>query len=137
MLELARANAKEAGVTNVEFLEGYIEEIPLADDSVDVVISNCVINLSTDKPAVFSEMSRVLRPGGRLGVTDIVAGDDLTPEQRAERGSWVGCVAGALSYGEYRAQLEAAGFTGIDLTPTHAAAEGMDSVIIKAQKPLS
>ena len=137
MLELARANAKEAGVTNVEFLEGYIEEIPLADDSVDVVISNCVINLSTDKPAVFSEISRVLRPGGRLGVTDIVAGDDLTPEQRAERGSWVGCVAGALSYGEYRAQLEAVGFTGIDLTPTHAAAEGMDSVIIKAQKPLS
>ena len=130
MIELARANAKEAG-------DGYIEEIPLADDSVDVIISNCVINLSTDKPAVFSEISRVLRPGGRLGVTDIVAGDDLTPEQRAERGSWVGCVAGALSYGEYRAQLEAVGFTGIDLTPTHAAAEGMDSVIIKAQKPLS
>jgi SAM-dependent methyltransferase len=137
MLDLARANAEEAGVANVEFLEGYIEEIPLADDTIDVVISNCVINLSTDKPAVFAEIHRVLRPGGRLGVTDIVAHDDLTPEQRAERGSWVGCVAGALSYGEYRAQLEAAGFDGIVLTPTHSATEGLDSVIIKARKPTS
>ncbi len=134
MLELARANAAQAGVTNVEFVKGYIEDIPLPSDSVDVVISNCVINLSTDKPAVFSEINRVLRAGGRVGITDIVADDDLTTEQRAERGSWVGCVAGALSYTEYRTELEAAGFERISLTPTHEAAAGLDSVIIQARK---
>lgn len=135
MLDLARRNAAEAGATNVEFLKGYIEEVPLGDATVDVVISNCVINLSVDKPTVFSEMYRVLRPGGRVGITDIVADDALTPEQRAERGDWVGCIAGALSYTEYRGQLAAAGFEEITLTATHQAAEGMDSVIIKARKP--
>lgn len=135
MLDLARANAVEAGIDNVEFLKGYIEDIPLGDETVDVAISNCVINLSTDKPAVFAELHRVLRPGGRLGIADIVADDRLTPEERAERGSWVGCIAGALTYTEYRTQLEAAGFEEVVLLPTHAAAEGMDSVIIQARKP--
>jgi arsenite methyltransferase len=136
MIELARRNASEAGATNVEFLKGYMEDIPLPEGTVDVAISNCVINLSVDKPAVFAEIHRVLKPGGRLGFTDIVAGDHLDADQRAERGSWVGCIAGALSYGEYRAGLEAAGFEEITLTPTHSVAEGMDSVIIKAQKPV-
>jgi len=135
MLELARANAIDAGATNVEFIKGYIEDIPLEPESVDVVISNCVINLSTDKSAVFDEIHRVLRAGGRVGITDIVANDSLTPAQRAERGSWVGCIAGALSYSEYRALLEGAGFEEITLDPTHEATDGMDSVIIKARKP--
>jgi arsenite methyltransferase len=135
MLELARANAVEAGISNVEFVKGYIEDIPLDTSSIDVVISNCVINLSTDKPAVFAEIARVLKPGGRIGITDVVAGDALSPQERAERGSWVGCIAGALSYTEYRTQLEAAGFEEIILTPTHQATDGMDSVIIKARKP--
>ncbi|HEY7563732.1 MAG TPA: methyltransferase domain-containing protein, partial [Acidimicrobiia bacterium] len=121
---------------NVEFLKGFIEEIPLADSVIDVVISNCVINLSADKPAVFAEMRRVLKPGGRIGISDIVAENDLTAEQRAERGSWVGCIAGALSYDEYRTGLEIAGFEGVTLTPTHQVAEGMDSVIIRATKPV-
>lgn len=135
MLELAKKNAADAGVTNVEFLKGYIEAIPLPDSSVDVVISNCVINLSTDKPAVFDEISRVLRPGGRIGISDIVADDSLTVDERAERGSWVGCIAGALSYSEYRHLLEGAGFSEISLTTSHQATDGMDSVIIKAAKP--
>ena len=137
MLDLARRNAAEAGALNVEFLKGYIEEIPLQDETVDVVISNCVINLSVDKPSVFAEIHRVLRPGGRVGISDIVAEDSLTPEQRAERGDWVGCIAGAISYSEYRSQLEAAGFGGISLTPTHQVTNGMDSVIIKATKPVA
>ena len=103
MLELARENARKAEVTNVEFLKGYIEEIPLPDASVDVIISNCVINLSTDKPRVIGEMYRTLRPGGRLGISDIVASNKLSPEERAERGSYVGCIAGALSFAEYEA----------------------------------
>jgi SAM-dependent methyltransferase len=134
MIDLAKKNAAEAGVTNVEFLKGYIEEIPLPDSSVDVVISNCVINLSTDKPAVFDEINRVLRPGGRIGISDIVADDSLTVEERAERGSWVGCIAGALSYSEYRDLLVAAGFSEVSLTTSHQATDGMDSVIIKARK---
>ncbi|HJS71879.1 MAG TPA: arsenite methyltransferase [Acidimicrobiia bacterium] len=134
MLELSEKNAAEAGVTNVEFLKGYIEDIPLPDGSVDVVISNCVINLSTDKPAVFAEIHRVLRDGGRIGISDIVADNSLTIEERAERGSWVGCIAGALSYSEYRDLLGAAGFADITLTPSHEATDGMDSVIIKARK---
>ncbi|MGH2511974.1 MAG: arsenite methyltransferase, partial [Candidatus Limnocylindrales bacterium] len=109
MLALAQRNAAEAGVTNVEFVRGTIEDIPLPADSVDVVISNCVINLAADKPAVFREIARVLRPGGRMGVTDIVAEDHLSIEQRAERGSYVGCIAGALSFAEFRAGLEAVG----------------------------
>ena len=134
MLDLARRNAAEANATNVEFLKGYIEEIPLDDGQVDVVISNCVINLSADKHAVFEEVSRVLRPGGRVGISDIVAADSLTPDQRAERGDWVGCIAGALSYREYRMGLEAAGFEQVTLTRTHQVADGMDSVIIRAVK---
>jgi arsenite methyltransferase len=135
MLELARANARQAGLTNVEFLPGTIEAIPLPGGCVDVVISNCVINLSTDKAAVFAEAFRVLVPGGRLGVFDIVAEDHLTPRQRAERGGYTGCIAGALSFAEYRAGLAAAGLTGISLTPSHQVADGMHSVIIRAVKP--
>lgn len=134
MLELARRNAAEAGATNVEFLQGYIENIPLPDESVDVIISNCVINLSADKDAVFAEMHRVLRPGGRIGISDIVAEDGLTPDERAERGSWVGCIAGALSVTEYTEGLEAAGFADVSLTPTHSVAEGMHSMIVRATR---
>jgi len=135
MLELALANAARAKATNVEFLKGTIEAIPLPANTVDVVISNCVINLSTDKPAVFAETFRVLRPGGRIGVSDVVADDSLTAAQRAERGDYVGCVAGALSFTEYREGLEAAGFTAIDITPTHPVADGMHSAIVRASKP--
>jgi SAM-dependent methyltransferase len=102
MLDLARRNATEAGVSNVEFLKGQIEAIPLPDGGVDVVISNCVVNLATDKPAVFAETFRVLKPGGRFGVSDVVAEDHLTAEQGAERGGWICCFAGALSISEYR-----------------------------------
>ncbi|NEB01236.1 arsenite methyltransferase [Streptomyces sp. SID13726] len=135
MLELALANAAKAGTTNVEFLKGTIEAIPLPANTIDVVISNCVINLSTDKPAVFAETFRVLRPGGRIGVSDVVADDTLGPEQRAERGDYVGCIAGALSFAEYRAGLEAAGFTDVEIAPTHAVADGMHSAIVRAVKP--
>jgi SAM-dependent methyltransferase len=134
MLALAVGNAKAAGATNVEFLKGDIEDIPLPAGTVDVIISNCVINLSTDKPAVFAEAYRVLRPGGRIGVTDIVAEDDLSPADRAERGSYVGCIAGALSFTEYRTGLEAAGFDDVTIEPTHEAADGMHSAIIRATK---
>jgi arsenite methyltransferase len=136
MLELAKRNAAEAGATNVEFRKGRIEAIPLPDASVDVVISNCVINLSGDKAAVFGEIARVLRPGGRMGVSDIVADDHLSPAERATRGSLVGCIAGALSFAEFRAGLDAAGLTGIDLLPSHLVADGLHSVIVQATKPL-
>ncbi|WP_067815130.1 arsenite methyltransferase [Nocardia inohanensis] len=132
MLALARANASKAGVGNVEFLKGTIESIPLPANSIDVIISNCVINLSTDKPAVFAEMARVLVPGGRIGIADVVADDALTPAQRGERGDYVGCIAGALSFDEYRNHLAAAGFDDIEITATHAVADGMHSAIIKA-----
>ena len=134
MLDLARRNAAEAGAANVEFLRGHIEDIPLPADSVDVVISNCVINLSTDKPAVFASTHRVLKPGGRIGVSDIVAENRLTAPQRAERGEWVGCIAGALSIGEYEQGLTDAGFVDVEITPTHEVAEGMHSAIIRARK---
>jgi arsenite methyltransferase len=134
MLALARRNAAEAGVENVHFLKGLIEQIPLPASSVDVVISNCVINLSTDKAAVLTEIARVLKPGGRLGVTDIVADDDLSPAERAERGSYVGCIAGALSRSEYVAGLEAAGFDDVSVEFTHDVADGMHSAIVKARK---
>jgi arsenite methyltransferase len=134
MLALAQQNARDAGVTNVHFLKGEIERIPLPADSVDVVISNCVINLSTDKPAVLTEIARILRPGGRVGVSDVVAEDRLTPEQRAERGSFVGCIAGALSKAEYEAGLEAAGFEQIAVEFTHEVADGMHGAIVKAVK---
>jgi arsenite methyltransferase len=135
MLDLARANAARAGVTNVEFRKGTIERVPLPDGAVDVVISNCVINLSVDKPAVLAEMFRVLRPGGRVGVSDVVAEDHLTPAERAERGSYVACIAGALSRGEYLAGLAAAGFTDAEVTFTHEAAPGMHAAIVRATKP--
>jgi SAM-dependent methyltransferase len=135
MLELARRNAAEAGATNVEFRKGRMEAIPLEEGSVDVVISNCVINLSTDKSAVLAEIARVLRPGGRMGVSDVVAEDRLSPGERAERGSFVGCIAGALSFGEYQAGLEAAGLVDISVTATHAVGDGLHSAIIRATKP--
>jgi arsenite methyltransferase len=135
MLELARRNAAEAGVTNVTFLQGLIEEIPLPDASVDVVISNCVINLSTDKPSVLREIGRVLRPGGRIGISDVVAEDRLEADQRAERGSYVGCIAGALSTSEYTEGLRAAGFDDVSVEFTHEVADGMHGAIVKAVKP--
>src|SRR3954463_9987857 len=135
MLALAQQNAADAGATNVEFVRGHIENIPLPAESVDVVISNCVINLTADKPAVFREIARVLRPGGRMGITDIVAQDALTTAERAERGSYVGCIAGALSFAEFRAGLEAVGLTGGTMTPTHDVARGMGSVIWNATQP--
>jgi SAM-dependent methyltransferase len=135
MLSLARRNATEAGTGNVEFLRGQIEAIPLPAETVDVVISNCVINLSVDKPAVFAETFRVLKPGGRLGITDVVAEDHLSAEDRAERGAWVGCIAGALTKTEYEAQLTAAGFTDVAVVFTHQVGDGLHSAIIKATKP--
>src|SRR6266508_776988 len=132
MLDLARANAEKAGAPNVEFLRGNIEAIPLPAAAVDVVISNCVINLSDDKPAVFREMFRVLAPGGRVGVSDVVAEDDLTPADRAERGSYVGCIAGALSRSEYLDGLAAAGFAEASVEFTHEAAPGMHGAIVRA-----
>ena len=132
MLELARRNATEASMDNVEFLKGYIEEIPLPGSSVDVIISNCVINLSTNKTAVFSEMARVLRPGGRIGITDVVAEDHLTAAERVERGEYAGCITGALSTREYEEELSSAGFTDISVTFTHTVADAVHSAIIKA-----
>ena len=135
MLTLARANAVRAGAGNVEFLKGQIEALPLPDQAVDVVISNCVINLSTDKPAVLAEMFRVLVPGGRIGITDVVAEDHLIPADRAAAGSYVGCIAGALSRSEYLDGLAVAGFADASVTFTHEAAPGMHSAIIRAVKP--
>jgi SAM-dependent methyltransferase len=135
MLDLARANARAAGAGNVEFLRGQIEAIPLPDRSVDVIISNCVINLSTDRPAVFAESFRVLRPGGRLGITDILAEDHLTPAQRLERGGQAGCIAGAPSFTEYRDGLTRAGFTGITITATHQVGDGVHAAGIRAARP--
>ena len=134
MLALARQNAADAEVANVHFLKGMIEQIPLPADSVDVVISNCVINLSVDKPAVLTEIARVLKPGGRIGISDIVAEDHLSSADRAERGSYVGCMAGALSKGEYEAGLEAAGFEQVSVEFTHEVADGMHGAIVKAVK---
>ncbi len=135
MLDLARKNAAEAGVTNVEFLRGYIEEVPLPAGSVDVIVSNCVINLSTDKARVFDEMFRVLKPGGRLGITDIVAADELTPEQRAERGNFVGCIAGAMTFAEFERELTRVGFAHVEVRPTHDVADRMYGAIVRAVKP--
>jgi arsenite methyltransferase len=135
MLDLANANKATAGAENVEFLKGTIEDVPLPDAAVDVVISNCVINLSTDKPAVLAEMFRVLTPGGRIGISDVVAEDHLTPQMRAERGSYVGCIAGALSKTEYLDGLAAVGFTDAEVTFTHEAAPGMHGAIVRATKP--
>jgi arsenite methyltransferase len=135
MLALAMRNAREAGATNVQFLRGYIEDIPLPAATVDVVISNCVINLSTDKPRVFGEMFRVLKLGGRIGVTDVVASNELDAAQRAARGSYVGCVAGSLSFAEYERGLSEAGFVEVEITPTHEVATGIFNAIVRATKP--
>ena len=134
MLELANKHRKEAGADNVEFRKGIIEDIPIDSDSIDVVISNCVINLSADKPAVFAEMHRVLKTGGRLGIADVVADDTLSEADRLERGSWVGCVAGALTFSDYEAGLRKAGFTDISIEATHSVADQMHSAIVKAVK---
>jgi SAM-dependent methyltransferase len=134
MLALARQNARAAAVPNVHFLKGVIEAIPLPAESVDVVISNCVINLSVDKPAGVTEIARVLKQGGRVGITDVVAEDRLSPAERGERGSYVGCIAGALSKGEYEAGLDAAGFEEVSVEFTHEVADGMHGAIVKAVK---
>jgi ubiquinone/menaquinone biosynthesis C-methylase UbiE len=134
MLQLGRRNATEAGIGNVTFLKGLIEEIPLPDGSVDVVISNCVINLSTDKPSVLREIGRVLKPGGRIGISDVVAEDRLDPAERAERGSYVGCIAGALSVSEYTSGLRAAGFENVSVEFTHQVADGMHGAIVKGTR---
>jgi len=135
MLDLARKHQTEAGAENVEFRKGTIEDIPLEGEVVDVVISNCVINLSADKPAVLAEMYRVLKPGGRIGISDVVAENELTSDERLERGSWVGCIAGALSFEEYKDGLASVGFSDISIEPTHAVADGMHSATIRATKP--
>jgi SAM-dependent methyltransferase len=135
MLDLARANARRAGAENVEFVKGVMEDLPLPDGTVDVVISNCVVNLSPDKPEVFAEIFRVLAPGGRIGISDVVAEDHLTPSDRAERGSLVGCIAGALSRAEYLDGLEAAGFADVEVRFTHEVAPGMHGAVVKAIKP--
>jgi SAM-dependent methyltransferase len=134
MLALAIRNRDDAGIENVEFLKGYIEDVPLPANSVDVIISNCVVNLSVDKSKVFAEMHRVLRPGGGIGISDVVADDALTHDQRAERGSYVGCIAGALSFGEFEAGLRAAGFEAVRIISTDEPTEGIHSAIIQATK---
>ena len=135
MLALAQRNADEAGVRNAIFLKGDIEQVPLPAESVDVVISNCVINLSVDKPAVLVEMARVLGPGGRIGISDVVAENRLSPAERAERGSYSGCIAGALSKSEYEEGLRAAGFEQISVEFTREVEDGMHAAIIRAVKP--
>jgi arsenite methyltransferase len=136
MLELARANAADAGVENAEFLKGYIEEMPLSDESVDVVISNCVINLSGDKSKVIAEAARVLRPGGRLAVSDVIAdADDMDELTRADMAAWVGCVAGALTEDEFRVALEDAGFDEVEIRETHRVGEHAGAAIVRARKP--
>jgi arsenite methyltransferase len=135
MLELARANQQRAGVTNVEFLEGRIEAVPLPDRSVDVVVSNCVINLSTDKDAVFAEAHRVLRAGGRLAIADVIADHEPDPELRADDAAWAACIAGAITRDRYRAVLADVGFVDIEITDSHAVADGFWSVLVRAAKP--
>ncbi len=135
MLDLARNNATEADVTNVEFLKGHIESIPLPDATVDVVISNCVINLSTDKASVLAEAARVLRPGGRFAVSDVIADPDMDDDTRRDVDQWIGCVAGALTHGEYTDLLAAAGFGSIEIIESHRVHEHAASAIIRARKP--
>jgi arsenite methyltransferase len=134
MLALAQRNAAEAGATNVEWLKGQIEAIPLPAASIDVVISNCVVNLAADKAAVFREIARVLKPGGRIGIADVVADDSLSPADRAERGSYAGCVAGALSFSEYEAGLGAAGLTDVSIQVTQSSGKGINSAIVRATR---
>jgi SAM-dependent methyltransferase len=135
MLELARANAAQAGVANVEFLEGYLEDIPLPEASVDVVISNCVINLAGDKHKVLAEAARVLRPGGRFAVSDVIADPDMDDATRADMAQWTGCIAGALTEDEFRSALAAAGLVDVEIRPTHRVHEHAGSAIVRARKP--
>jgi arsenite methyltransferase len=135
MLELARANARQAGVRNVEFVKGYLEDMPLPDASVDVVISNCVINLSGDKPKTIAEAARVLRPGGRFAISDVIADPDMDEATKADMAAWTGCVAGALTAAEFDVILAAAGFDAIEIQPTHRVHEHASSAIIRARKP--
>jgi arsenite methyltransferase len=135
MLALARANQRRAGVENIEFLKGTIEDVPLPDDSVDVVISNCVINLSADKPSVFREAARVLRPGGRFAVTDVVADEGMDEATRKDMAAWTGCVAGALSKAEFERELVAAGFEDVEIRETHRVHEHAGSAIVRARLP--
>jgi SAM-dependent methyltransferase len=135
MLALARRNAADAGVENVEFVKGYIEELPLTDATVDVVISNCVINLSADKPKVIGEAARVLRRGGRFAVSDVIADADMDESTRADMAAWTGCIAGALTEAEFRAALTDAGFEQIEIRETHRVHEHAASAIIRARKP--
>ena len=135
MLELARANAAEAGIGNVEFLKGYLEDLPLPDSSVDVVISNCVINLSGDKPRVLREAARVLRPGGRFAVSDVIADPGMDEQTRSDMAAWTGCVAGALTEDEFRAALQTAGFEDVEIQETHRVHEHAGAAIIRARKP--
>jgi len=135
MLELARDNAEAAGVDNVEFLKGYLEDIPLPDDSVDVVISNCVINLAVDKNLVLAEAARVLRPGGRLAFSDVIADDDMDEATRADMAQWTGCIAGALTRTEFTDALITAGFTNIEIRPTHRVHTHAQAAIIRAARP--
>src|SRR5215211_4669111 len=135
MLALARANAAEAGVANVEFVKGYIEEIPLPDASVDVVISNCVINLAGDKRPVLAEAARVLRPGGRFAVSDVIADEGMDEATRADMAAYTGCIAGALTEAEFRAALAAAGLTDVEIRETHRVHDQAVSAIVRARKP--
>jgi len=135
MLALARENQRKAGLENVEFVKGTIEEIPLPDASVDVVISNCVINLSADKPSVLREAARVLRPGGRFVVSDIVSDPDMDEATRRDMAQWTGCIAGALTRDEFRRELASAGFEQIEVEETHRVHEHAGSAIVRARKP--
>jgi ubiquinone/menaquinone biosynthesis C-methylase UbiE len=137
MLELARANAAEDGLGNVEFVKGYLEDMPLADGTVDVVISNCVINLSADKPQVLREAARVLRPGGRFAVSDVIADPDMDEQTRADMAAWTGCIAGALTEAEFLAALQEAGLEAIEIRETHRVHEHASAAIIRARKPAS
>jgi SAM-dependent methyltransferase len=133
MLDLARTNQRNAGADNVEFLKGTIEDIPLPDASVDVIISNCVINLSADKPRVFREAARVLRPGGRFAVTDVVADPEMDEATRRDLEQWTGCISGALTVDDFERELGAAGFEDVEITETHRVHEHAASAIVRAR----
>jgi arsenite methyltransferase len=135
MLDLARTNATAAGIDNAEFVKGYLEELPLPDESVDVVISNCVINLSGDKPRVLREAARVLRPGGRFAISDVIADTDMDDATRADMAQWTGCVAGALTRDEFERSLTAAGLVEIEISETHRVHEHAAAAIVRARKP--
>ncbi len=135
MLDLARRNASNAGVGNVEFVKGYLEDLPLAAETVDVVISNCVINLSGDKPTVIREAARVLRPGGRFAVSDVIADPNMDEQTRADMAAWTGCIPGALTETEFRDALEAAGLEDVEIRETHRVHQHAAAAIIRARKP--